>query len=70
MLEVVPFEQPADENYGAIKSQLELTDTTIGESDLLIAALGKALGCTLVTDNERKFSRVEGLICENWLRGS
>jgi predicted nucleic acid-binding protein len=26
------------------------------------------LGYTVVTDNEREFSRVEGLALENWLR--
>jgi tRNA(fMet)-specific endonuclease VapC len=40
----------------------------IGPSDLLIAAQALAVGCTLVTDNEREFSRVEGLPLENWLR--
>jgi predicted nucleic acid-binding protein len=36
--------------------------------DLLIAAQATALGYTIVTDNEREFSRIEGLACENWLR--
>jgi tRNA(fMet)-specific endonuclease VapC len=35
---------------------------------LLIAAQATALGYTIVTDNEREFSRIEGLACENWLR--
>jgi tRNA(fMet)-specific endonuclease VapC len=35
---------------------------------LLIAAHAKSLGFTVVTDNEREFSRVEGLVCANWLR--
>jgi tRNA(fMet)-specific endonuclease VapC len=70
VLEVVPFEQPADANYGTIRAQLELAGTPIGGNDLLIAAHAKALGCTVVTDNEREFGRVDGLACENWLRGS
>ena len=70
VLDVVPFEQPADEAYGAIRARLELAGTPIGGNDLLIAAHAKALGCTVVTDNEREFRRVEGLACENWLRGS
>ncbi len=69
-LDVVPFEQPADETYGTIRAQLEQAGTPIGGNDLLIAAHAKALGCTVVTDNEREFRRVEGLACENWLRGS
>ena len=40
----------------------------IGGNDLLIAAQATALGYTIVTDNEREFSRIEGLACENWLR--
>ncbi len=70
VLDVVPFEQPANETYGAIRAQLELAGTPIGGNDLLIAAQAKALGCTVVTDNEREFGRVDGLACENWLRGS
>ncbi len=70
VLDVVPFEQPADETYGTIRAQLEQAGTPIGGNDLLIAAHAKALGCTVVTDNEREFRRVEGLTCENWLRGS
>jgi predicted nucleic acid-binding protein len=27
-----------------------------------------AMDCTLVTDNEREFSRIDGLVRENWLR--
>ncbi|WP_234732356.1 type II toxin-antitoxin system VapC family toxin [Acidocella facilis] len=69
VLDVVPFEQPADEAYGAIRAQLEMAGTPIGGNDLLIAAQAKALGCTVVTDNEREFARVDGLACENWLRG-
>jgi tRNA(fMet)-specific endonuclease VapC len=40
----------------------------IGPNDLLIAAHALALGCTLVTDNEREFSRINSLAVENWLR--
>jgi len=70
VLEVVPLEQPADEAYGTIRAQLEQAGTRIGGNDLLIAAHAKALGYTVVTDNEREFSRVDGLMCKNWLRGS
>jgi tRNA(fMet)-specific endonuclease VapC len=34
---------------------------------MLIAAHGSSLGCTIVTDNEREFARIEGLALENWL---
>jgi len=36
---------------------------------MLIAAHALSLGLTLVTVNEREFSRVDGLKIENWLGG-
>jgi tRNA(fMet)-specific endonuclease VapC len=67
-LEILPLEAPADHVYGAIRVQLERAGTPIGGNDLLIASQAKALGLTVVTDNEREFSRVESLTHENWLR--
>ncbi len=67
-LEVMPFEAPADRIYARLRVDLERRGTPIGSNDLLIAAHALALGCTLVTDNEREFARVEGLAVENWLR--
>jgi tRNA(fMet)-specific endonuclease VapC len=68
VLEVLPFEAPADKRYGALRSRLEKQGTPIGGNDLLIAAQALALGCVIVTDNEKEFSRVEGLRVQNWLR--
>lgn len=68
-LDILPFETPADVHYGALRATLERAGMLIGPNDLLIAAHVLALGCTLVTDNEREFSRVTGLRTENWLRG-
>jgi predicted nucleic acid-binding protein len=39
-------------------------------NDLLIAAQAKALGYTVVTDNEREFAHVTDVPRENWLRDS
>ena len=68
VLEVLPFEAPADKSYGLLRSRLEKRGTPIGGNDLLIAAQALALGYVMVTDNEREFSRVEGLRVQNWLR--
>ena len=35
--------------------------------DILIAAHAKSLGNTMVTDNIRHFSRIEGLQLEDWI---
>jgi tRNA(fMet)-specific endonuclease VapC len=67
-LEVLPFEAPADAEYGSLRSLLERAGKPIGANDLLIAAQALALGHKIVTDNEREFARVRGLRLENWLR--
>ena len=67
-LDVLPFEAPADAVYASLRARLESAGTPIGANDLLIAAHALALGCTIVTDNEREFARVRDLPYENWLR--
>lgn len=67
-LEILPFETPADAEYGAVRTQLERAGTPIGANDLLIAAQALAVGYTVVSDNDKEFSRVKDLRCENWLR--
>jgi tRNA(fMet)-specific endonuclease VapC len=68
VLEVLPFETPADAAYGLLRTRLEQAGTPIGANDLLIAAQALALGYTIVTDNENEFARVDDLLRENWLR--
>ena len=67
VLEVLPLAPPVDAIYGALRADLERIGQVIGPNDLLIAAQALALGCTLVTDNQSEFSRVQGLRLENWL---
>jgi tRNA(fMet)-specific endonuclease VapC len=67
-IEVLALEAPVDAVYGVIRASLERTGQPIGANDLLIAAHALALGLTVVTDNEREFSRINGLRVENWLR--
>src|SRR5437667_10511228 len=68
VLDVLPFEVPADTVYGLIRTRLEQIGRPIGGNDLLIAAQAVALGYTIVTDNEREFARIDGLLRENWLK--
>ena len=67
-LEVLPLEAPVDRTYGLIRTRLERDGQPVGSNDLLIASQALALGCTVVTNNENEFSRVENLQHENWLR--
>jgi tRNA(fMet)-specific endonuclease VapC len=67
-LDVLALEVPTDAAYGLIRARLEQGGRPIGSNDLLIAAQGLVLGYTIVTDNERGFARIDGLLRENWLR--
>ena len=66
-LEILPYNDVAAARYGHIRASLERRGTPIGPLDTLIAAHALALGCTLVTNNEREFSRIPDLTVENWV---
>jgi len=67
-LEIVGFDVPAAEEYGAVRARLERRGTRLDEADLRIACIALAHDRTLVTGNARHFGRVEGLRVENWLK--
>lgn len=60
------FDDSAAEAYGRIRAELEKGGTPIGPNDLLIAAIAMVNDVTLVTNNTREFSRVNGLKFEDW----
>ncbi len=60
------FDAEAADHAARIRLQLESAGTPIGLADLLIAATARRHGCTLVTHNTREFSRVPGLLLEDW----
>jgi tRNA(fMet)-specific endonuclease VapC len=64
---VLPFDLPADADYGVIRSELEAAGKRIGSNDLLIAAHARATGATIVTANISEFKRIGGLNVENWI---
>jgi tRNA(fMet)-specific endonuclease VapC len=66
-INVLPFDVPADTEYGGIRSELEAAGKPIGSNDLLIAAHACATGATVVTANIDEFKRIRGLNVENWL---
>src|SRR5579864_1617385 len=47
-ISVLPFDVPADSDYGAIRSEPETAGRPIGSNDLLIAAHAYATGVVLV----------------------
>ena len=62
------FKAPADAAYAELRAALEKAGTPIGLMDMMIAAHALVLDATVVTANEREFSRVPGLRVENWMK--
>ena len=65
---ILDFESYAAEEYGKIRADLERKGTPIGPLDMLIAGHAKSEELTVVTNNTRKFCRVEGLAVEDWTK--
>jgi tRNA(fMet)-specific endonuclease VapC len=65
-IKVLPFDVPADAEYGGIRSELEAAGKPIGGNDLLIAAHALATDATIVTANTDEFKRIRGLSVQNW----
>jgi tRNA(fMet)-specific endonuclease VapC len=66
-IEVLPWDIPADTEYGEIRARLEAAGRPMGANDLLIAAHASSIDATIVTANTDEFKRVRGLKVENWL---
>lgn len=62
----IPFDRECAIAYSRLRAELEATGRSIGPNDMLIAATALAHGATLVTGNVREFTRVEGLVVEDW----
>jgi tRNA(fMet)-specific endonuclease VapC len=62
----IPFSDDAALEYAEIRAELEHQGTRIGPNDLMIAAIARVHGLVLVTHNVGEFSRVSGLLIEDW----
>ena len=65
---ILPWDAKAANRHGALRADLKARGTPIGDFDEMIAAPALAIGAVVVTDNTRHFTRVPGLLLENWLR--
>ena len=66
-LVIADFDYESAVVYGRVRAELERLGTPMGPLDTLIAAHALSLDVTLVTNNEREFSRVSDLHVENWV---
>ena len=62
----LPFDDRAADRFATLRRHLKTLGTPIGPYDLQIAAIALVNGCTLVTHNTGEFSRVPGLLLEDW----
>jgi tRNA(fMet)-specific endonuclease VapC len=65
-IEIEPLGGDFPRHYSRLRADLEAAGRKIGDRDTIIAAHSLALGATMVTANLREFSRVPGLVVENW----
>jgi tRNA(fMet)-specific endonuclease VapC len=64
--EVVSFDDSVSYEYASIRKQTEEEGKVLGPNDLLIASIVKFHQGIIVTRNVNEFSRVRGLLMENW----
>jgi len=64
--EIIPAGKESAENFGLLKASLEKSGTRLDDFDLTIASCALAYNLTLVTNNLKHFSRIEGLKITNW----
>ena len=68
VLPVIDISPAIMEAFGSLKARLEESGNRLDDFDLVIAATAITIGYRLVTNNEKHFSRIEGLEIENWAR--
>ena len=65
-IRILSFDVKAAEHFGDIFANQERKHMRIGDRDMMIAGHARSLGYTVVTNNTREFSRVEGLLLTDW----
>lgn len=65
-LVILPLDRKAIEAYAEVKAILLSQGRSVGEMDLLIGATALANGLRLATLNLRDFSKIPGLVVEDW----
>jgi tRNA(fMet)-specific endonuclease VapC len=69
-LTALPYDEWSARRFGQLKAQLEQAGEVIGDLDLQIASIALDQDATLVTHNQKHFSRLAnlaGLVLEDWI---
>lgn len=64
---ILPWDAATVDKTLDVRQHLAGLGTPIGNNDAAIAAHALTAGCVLVTNNTRAFSRVSGLLYEDWV---
>ena len=67
-IELEPLGLSFPQCYAKVRAGLEAEGKKIGDRDTIIASHALSLGATMVTANVSEFSRIPGLVVENWER--
>ena len=67
MIQVVELDENVAHHYAEIRQNLASKGQIIGANDLWLAAHARANHWVMVTNNEKEFTRVDGLKVENWV---
>ncbi|MBC8458773.1 MAG: type II toxin-antitoxin system VapC family toxin [Deltaproteobacteria bacterium] len=64
--EIVSTGKESAQTFGMLKASLKKSGSPLDDFDLLIASCAMAHNLTLVTNNTKHFSRIDGLKLTNW----
>ena len=63
---IAEVEAPFEQRISEIKATLEQKGMRLPDADIIVASIAIDEGLALVTGNVRHYSRIEGLVIENW----
>lgn len=63
---IIDVDKAIVETFSELKANMQKAGSIIDDFDLLIASTALTMNSTLVTNNEKHFSRIKGLKIENW----
>ncbi len=66
-VEVLPYDDEAARWHAAERARLEAAGTPVSFADGQVAAVAARFDITLVTNNQRHFSRFQGIRVLNWM---